>query len=260
MYGAIFGDLAGSIYEYDQSKRIACIQPKQLITEDSFYSDDTILTIAILDAILDNQDYNYYLRKYIKETLDSNYSPKFETHFRYPFSRGLREWAKQEEMGSSTGNGALMRISPVGFMFDDAEEVFDNAIKATEPSHNSSEALHCATILALMIYYLRNGYSKDEVYQRLKLPVSYQPFQKFNFTCYETFGNCLYAFYQSNGFEDAIFKTLYMGGDTDTNAAIVGSMAEAYYGIEDSIIDTIYQKIPDDYIKVLEKAKKCTKK
>ena len=74
-------------------------------------------------------------------------------------------------------------------------------------------------------------------------------------TCFETLDNCLYAFYQSSSFEDAIRKTLLMGGDTDTNAAIVGSMAEALYGIDDSIVESIQKKLPKNYVKVLEKAK-----
>ena len=255
MYGAIYGDLVGSVYEYDQTRKIRSIDPEILLTDESFYSDDTILTVAVLDAIMNNRDYDYYLRKYIGETLASKYTPKFEKHFPLPFSPGLIKWFHKDEIGYSGGNGALMRISPVGFMFDNPEEVYHNAFLATNPSHHSFEATISASTLALMIYYLRKGYSKEEVYQKLRLPVHYQPFKRFNMTCYETLENCLYAFYQSSSFEDAIRKTLLMGGDTDTNAAIVGSMAEALYGIDDSIVESIQKKLPKNYVKVLEKAK-----
>ena len=254
MYGAIYGDLVGSIYEFGQLKKISSIDPEVLLTNESFYSDDTILTIAVLDAILHDGCYDFYLRKYIEDTLKSDYRPDFKPYFDKPFSQGLITWSKQNEIGCSKGNGALMRISPVGFMFDDEKEVYHNAFLATNPSHHSFEATHTASTLALMIYYLRKGYSKEEVYKKLKLPVRYQPFKKFNMTCYETLENCLYAFYQSNSFEDAIRRTLLMGGDTDTNSAIVGSMAEAFYGIDDSIVDSIQKKLPDNYVKVLKKA------
>lgn len=254
MYGAIYGDLVGSVYEYDQSRKIRSINPELLLTDDSFYSDDTILTIAVLDAILHDRNYDYYIRKYIDDILKLDYRPEFEPYFDSPFSPGLIAWAKKKEIGCSGGNGALMRISPVGFMFDNPEEVYHNAFLATNPSHHSFEATISASTLALMIYYLRIGYSKEEVYQKLKLPVHYQPFKRFNMTCYETLENCLYVFYQSSSFEDAIRKTLLMGGDTDTNAAIVGSMAEALYGIDDSIVESVQKKLPKNYVKVLEKA------
>ena len=253
MYGAIYGDLAGSIYEFDQTKEIKSINPKELITEKSFYSDDSILTIAILDAIINDKDYNKYLRKYIQEYKE--YKPDFKPYFKTSFSPNLIKWSTSNNEGISHGNGAMMRISPVGYMFDNEKDIIENARLATIPSHNSKEAINCATTVALIIYYLRKGYSKEEVFKKLNISIKYTPFTKFNITCEETIDNCLYVLYNSNSFEDAIRKTLLMGGDTDTNCAIVGSMAEALYGIDKQLIQQINEKIPEKFVKILERTR-----
>lgn len=249
MYGAIIGDLAGSIYEYSQLKSISNINADKIITEASFYSDDTILTVAILDAILNKGNYEEYLKKYIKKY--ANYKPDFTSYFKTPFSKGLIDWSNSSIVGTSTGNGAMMRISPVGYLFNTEESAIKNAQLATIPSHNSKEAVAAATIVALMIFYFRNGLSRDEVYQRLNIKIEYHPFKKFNTTCHETIGNCLYALYNSKSFEDAIRKTISMGGDTDTNACIVGSIAESMYPISPALISEAESKLPKEFVKIL---------
>lgn len=254
MYGAIIGDLEGSIYEYDQISGIKPVFTDKLIVEQSFFSDDTILTIAILDAILHDQDYEKYLKKYIINY--ANYKPKFTPYFKTSFSPGTMKWAKQYNVGTSKGNGAIMRISPVGYLFDNEQEIIKQATLATMPSHNSKEAIQAAILVSLMIYYFRKGFSKEEVYQRLNIPIEYHPFQTFNTSCTETLGNCFYSLYTTNSFEEAIRKILSMGGDTDTNSAIVGSVAEAMYGIDDSLKLQAEAKLPNEFVKVLKKAVK----
>lgn len=254
MYGAIIGDLAGSIYEYDQIKRIKNVSIDKIVEDNSFYSDDTILTIAIADAIMNGCDYDMYLRNYVKEY--SSYKPDFDPYFKTSFSPGLIKWANSNVVGNSIGNGAMMRISPVGYLFDTEEEVIENARLATIPSHNSMEAIEAATLIALIIYYFRKGLTKEEVFNKLKIELKYQPFKKFNITCNETINNCLYILYNSVGFEDAIRKVIYLGGDTDTNACIVGSMAGALYGIDDELITDVNKKLPEEFKKVLSKYNK----
>ncbi len=252
MYGAIVGDLAGSIYEFDQLKKVHRVQMNNLIEDNAFYSDDTILTIAILDAILNNKDYDYYLRKYIQEY--SEYKPDFNPYFKSSFSPNLVKWSQSNIIGTSHGNGAMMRISPVGYMFDKEKDVITNAKLATLPSHNSKEAIDSATKIALIIYYLRKGKSLDEIYEKLNIELEYKPFTKFNTTCEETIGNILYELYMSDSFEDSIKRTLLMGGDTDTNCAIVGSMSEALYGIDNELIEKINSKLPNNFVKILKKS------
>lgn len=252
MYGAIIGDLAGSIYEYSQLKEIESIVTDELISKDSFFSDDTILTIAVLDAIMNGCSYEDYLRIYIDKYKD--YKPNFSPYFKSSFSPGLIKWSRGLSNGNSCGNGALMRISPVGYMFDTYDDVVKNAIKATIPSHDSEEAVESAKVVALIIFYLNSGMDIHDIFEMMKIKVKYEPFKKFNTTCSETLGNCLYALYNSTSFDDAIKKTLLMGGDTDTNCCIVGGMAAAMYGVSDEMINIVNDKIPDDFVKVLKKS------
>ena len=105
MYGAIIGDLAGSIYEYNQTKEIKNIVKNEIIEENSFYSDDTILTIAIMDAIMNNKDYEPYLKNYIKKY--SSYRPNYTPYFKSSFSPNMIKWANGDISLQSKGNGAL---------------------------------------------------------------------------------------------------------------------------------------------------------
>ncbi len=252
MYGAIIGDLAGSIYEYEQTKSIRPVSISKLIEDNAFFSDDTILTIAIADAILNGRDYEKYLRYYVKKYQD--YHPDFIPYFKTAFSPGLIKWANSTEEGKSIGNGALMRISPVAYMFNDEDTIIREARLATIPSHNSEEALNSSRLIALTIYYLRSGLTKEEVYHKLNIELKEIKFQHFNTTCFETIDNCLYVLYNSNSFEDAIKKIISYGGDTDTNACIVGSMAEAMYGVSEELQTQANEKIPTEFKKVLNKA------
>lgn len=252
MFGAIYGDKAGSIYEYNQLKEIKPINPEKLIIPTSFYSDDTIETIAIIDSIINKKDYEQTLKEYILNNI--NYKPNFLPYFKSSFSPNTIKWATGSGKNNSVGNGALMRISPVGYLFNDEAEIIENAYLATIPFHNSEEAINSATIIALMIYYFRNGMTKLDVYKKLQVAIKYEPFNKFNITCHETLNNCLYALYNSNSFEDAIRKTLLMGGDIDTNCCIVGGLAEALYGMNDEEITAAKANLPNNYLKILTKA------
>lgn len=252
MWGAVIGDLAGSIYEYGQLKKISPIKCQNIIEDNAFYSDDTILTIAILDAIMDNNNYEFYLKKYGKEF--SNYKPNFSPYFKSAFSPGFIKWLKGDYIGNSTGNGALMRISPICYLLEDKEEILKNIYLATYVSHNSREAIDCATKVAMVIYYARHGLNKLEILKKLNISLKQRNFDKFNTTCYETIDNCLYAVFNSNSFEDAIISVLSYGGDTDTNACITGQMAEALYGIDYDLIEKAKSFLPNDFVKKISYA------
>ena len=121
MWGSIIGDLAGSVYEFSQIKEVTPVVVDELIRDDAFYSDDTILMVAIVDAILNDRDYNKYLRQYGNEFID--YKPDVSPYFKTSFSPGFIKWLKGNEEGNSMGNGAMMRIAPVGYLFDDLDTV-----------------------------------------------------------------------------------------------------------------------------------------
>lgn len=250
MWGAIIGDLAGSIYEYDQLKEIKAVNSKNILPNNTFFSDDTILTIAISEAAQKDKNYEEYLKKYGK--LYKDYKPNYKPYFKTSFSPGFIKWCNSNEIGNSIGNGAMMRISPIGFLFNTEQEVKENARLATMPSHNSKEAIVYATLTALIIFYARNGMNKDEILNKLNLKLKYNQFEKFNTTCHETFDNCVYAAFTSNSFEESIYKVLSYGGDTDTNASIVGAMSEAMYGINPGLIEKAKTFIPAEFIKIIE--------
>lgn len=253
MIGSIIGDLAGSIYEYDQTINCKSIKLNKLISKDAFYSDDTILTIAILDAILTNTSYEQKMKEYAKKynNLLPNHKPYFETMF----SPNFYKWAISNVQGKSCGNGAMMRISPVGFMFNNESEVIENAKLVTIPSHNSVEAINCATIIALIIFYSRQKMSKDDIVKKLNLEIlqTKPHITKFNLTCNETLPLVLYAWYNSNSFEDAIKLVVSFGGDTDTNACIVGGIAEAIYGVDEKLKQIAYNKLPNEFKLIIDK-------
>lgn len=254
MWGAIIGDIAGSIYEYEQVNKTKSLICKEIITDKSFFSDDTILTVAIAEAIENDKDYKKFLKKYGKKY--ENYIPKFKPYFKTIFSPGFTKWVNGKKDGDSVGNGAMMRISPVGYMFETEKDVIENAMLATVPSHNSEEAIECSRIVALIIYYSRQRCSKEEILNKLNINLQYKPFERFNLTCKETINNCLYALFTSCNFEESIKKVITYGGDTDTNACIVGSMAEAMYGIDSDLIEQVKRKIPQEFIDIIEKGYK----
>lgn len=254
MLGAIIGDLAGSIYEFDQFKKHKKITVKNIIEENAFFSDDTILTIAIADSIINNKNYGKTLKEYALQF--ENDIPKGIPYFEKMFSSGFLSWAKSNEEGHSQGNGAMMRISPVGYLFDNENEVIKNAYLATAPSHNTKEAIECATIVALIIFYARKGLSKEEIKTKLNLQIKTPSITEFNYTCPDTIDVCLYSLFNSNSFEESIKTAISYGGDTDTNACIVGSMAEAMFGISDELKQKAIQKLPNDFKKILDKCYK----
>ena len=252
MLGAIIGDLAGSIYEYEQIKNSQPVFINKIIEDNSFYSDDSILTIAILDAILTNASYEVKLKEYGKKY--ENYLPLYTPYFKTTFSPGFSKWVNGDYVGTSMGNGAMMRVSPVGYLFNSEEEVLENAYLATIPSHNDEIAIKYAQMVALIIFYFRKGYSKDEVIKKMNLKISKPVITSFNYTCKDTLDVCLYSLFNSNSFKESIELTLSFGGDTDTNACIVGSMAEAMFGINEELKQKAISKLPKEFISIMTKA------
>ena len=257
MYGNIIGDLAGSIYEYGQIKKVSPITVNKLITKNSFISDDTILTIAIIDAIINHKEYEKTLREYGLKY--ENFVKPDMPYFEKTFSPAFIKWVHGTFETQSCGNGAMMRIAPVGYLFNTMKEVEEQSRLATIPSHNSKEAIDCATLVAKIIFLARKKYSKDEIIKKLNIVLYEKEIKKFNYTCFDTIDICLYVLFTTNSFEEALKKILSYGGDTDTNACIVGGMAEAMYGLNGQYVKEVDKKIPEEFKKILKKAYKCLK-
>lgn len=250
MLGAIIGDLAGSIYEFEQVRKHSNVDIKNIIEDDAFISDDSILTVAIADAILNKKDYGKTLKEYtLKYAMQI---PKSIPYFQTMFSPNFLKWAQGNAEGKSIGNGAMMRVSPVGNLFETEDEVIKNARLCTIPSHNSDEAINNATIVARIIFLARKGYSKNDIIKKLNLDLKKPNVTKFNLACSDTIDICLYSLFTSNSFSEAIKKSIYFGGDTDTNACIVGSMAEPMFGIDPALKNKALSKLPPEFVQIVE--------
>ena len=252
MLGAIIGDLAGSIYEYDQIKSVKKIKINNIIEDNAFFSDDSILTIAIIDAILSNVSYEEKIKEWGNKYID--FVPDYKPYFKTIFSPDFSKWLRGNYVGTSGGNGARMRVSAVGYLFNTEEDVIKNAYLATIPSHNDEFSIKCAKTVSLIIFYAREGYTKEEIINKLNLEIKKPKIDKFNYICKDTIDICLYSLFNSNSFKGSIELAISFGGDSDTNACIVASMAEAFYGVDDDLKEKAIEKIPEEFKVVLEQA------
>ena len=225
MIGAIAGDIIGSIYEWNNIKT----KDFNLFSADCFFTDDSILTIALAEAILSDADYAQLLRQYYHRYPNAGYGGMY------------RRWAVSDnlEAYNSWGNGAAMRISSVGFAFDNLGDVLANAKTYTEITHSHPEGIKGAQATASIIYLARMGENKAFIKEFVETEFGYdlsltldeiRPSYTFDESCQGTVPQAITALLESNNFEDAIRNAISLGGDSDTLACITGGMAEAYYG------------------------------
>lgn len=247
MIGAIIGDIVGSRFEFNNHRS----KDFELFTEDCAVTDDSIMTLSVAKAIMEteklvnpdvgifNQNDDYYARL---EEMTIKYMQEIGQRYPYcgygnMFSRWI--FTTSPKPYNSFGNGAAMRISPVGFAGRTESEVRRLSEIITGVSHSHEEGLKGAEATALAIYMARSGYTKSEIRDRIKR--DYYPLDftideirdtyQFNETCQATVPQAIEAFLESTSFEDAIRTAISVGGDSDTLAAITGAIAEGYYGI-----------------------------
>lgn len=254
MLGAIIGDVAGSNYEVlevrhlkkyhiprSYEERIKILDKgTPLFTKESTSTDDSVLTCAIYDAIKNgNCEYEKYLREYGLREINMGQ----DSYGRSRFGKGFVEWLQGYYQGTSYGNGSAMRISPIGFLFNTIDDIKKNSRLATIPSHNHEESLKASESVALAIFLLRSGKTKEEVINYIKNNYydlnfdleTLQSVNTFSSKASITVPQAFYIFSISDSFEDSIRKAISIGGDSDTIAAIVGSLSESYYGIPDEL-------------------------
>lgn len=237
MIGAIIGDIAGSRFEFHnhRSKQFTLLDDK------CFFTDDSIMTLAVAKALMvcdkDYTDLSAQTIKCMQEVgrpyPNSGYGGRF---YGWMYSNNPQPYF-------SFGNGAAMRVSAVGWIAKDLEEVKDLSEKVTAVTHDHPEGLKGAEATAVAIFLARQGKSKEEIkryiednYYTLDFTIDeIRPTYRFNETCQDTVPQALEAFFESKDFEDAIRTAVSVGGDSDTLAAITGSIAEAYYGVPKDI-------------------------
>lgn len=224
MIGALIGDVIGRPYEMCNYKGTDF----PLFSKHCRPTDDSVLTIAIADAFLNNKDIHTTLQDYY------HWYPKagYGMHFKL--------WAKDrlQVLLASTGNGAAMRVSPVAYLTDDMQKLKEYVQQSINPSHNSNDAFLGATAIAGSIMLARHGASKGDIHSFVqdscytvnfdykKLVESYQ----IAYSCEGSVPQAIYCFLISNNYEDCMRKCVSIGGDTDTICCMAGGIAEAFYG------------------------------
>lgn len=252
MTGAIAGDIIGSVYEFDNIKTTDF----PLFTNESDYTDDTIMTVAVTDWLLNGGDLAKVMQRYGRE---------------YPYPTGgyggrFSGWLREKDPlpYNSWGNGSAMRVSAVGWMFDSLEKTLEVAKETAVVTHNHPEGIKGAQATAAAIYLARTGKSKQDIKLYIETTFSYdlgrtcdeiRPFYRFNESCQGTVPEAIIAFLDSSDFENAIRLAVSLGGDSDTLACITGGIAEAFYGIPEDIERQVYDKLPGTFQKVIKEFK-----
>jgi len=229
MLGAIVGDIVGSVYEFNNHRS----KGFPLFREDSHFTDDTILTIATADALMSGRDGNYdFTAKY------RDYGKKYPSTYGKNFLKWIHEFI--EGPYNSFGNGSAMRVSPIAWYFDDSERVLEVAKASAEVTHDHPEGIKGAQATALAILYAREGKEPSRIARDIEQMFGYDlstPVEmlretyQYNETCQGTVPEAIRCFMEAEDFEDAIRNAISIGGDSDTLAAITGSIAEARWGV-----------------------------
>ena len=242
MLGAIIGDMVGSLYEFHplKSKQFNIYNPKMRMT------DDSLLTIAVAETLLKHYPIKYDPQSLenIKRDLISQFVLAWKKHPGAGFGGRFFEWCSSASKGklepyNSYGNGSAMRISPVGWIANNEEELelLSNAV--TETTHNHPEGMKGAKAIALCIYLALHGASKEQIKERM-INEYYPEIKDLDFDdlvkhyefseiCQKSVPQAIYCFLVSNSLEDAIRNCVAIGGDCDTTGAMAGAIAEAYY-------------------------------
>lgn len=290
MLGAIIGDIVGSIYEFDNIKT----KEFEFFQENMELTDDSVMTLAVAKALMDtleignetgfknlSREISEEKLKLIQNKFGSEINPKTELEAnailrmveignKYPYmSYGtrFRYWLEEPIAYNSFGNGSAMRVSPVAYVAKNIEEVKFLSREVTKVSHNHEEGIKGAEATAVAIFMAKKGSSKEEIKSEMEkyysLDFKYEDLVKnygFDETCQGTVPEAIYIFLESKDFEDAIRTAISIGGDSDTLAAIVGSIAEAYYDIPEELekkaltyMDSFERKIYDEFEKLISK-------
>jgi len=249
MLGAIIGDIVGSRFEFNNHRD----ENFELFSKGCFFTDDTVLTAATAEAILRNESFAKTYRQWFNQYPLLSYGTKFI------------EWAAGSCLlpYNSYGNGAAMRVSPCAYVYKELTACLALAEQSASATHNHPQGIKGAKAVVHSIFLALNNKTKKEIKEAIEAEYYEMDFNlehlkqyyKFNETCQDTVPQAIYTFLISNSFEDSIRKAISIGGDSDTVAAINGSIAEAYYGIPKPIADKAYEVLPAKIKKIIKQFK-----
>lgn len=246
--GAVCGDILGSAYEWESVKNLDL----PLCTGDDVFTDDTVCTIAVADAILNKKPMGETLQEWCR---------------RYPYAGyggSFRRWIRNEnpQPYNSWGNGAAMRVSAAGTLATSLEEALELAELSAEVTHNHPEGIKGAKAVAAAIYLAKDGATKNEIKNYIEENFGYdlgrdyreiQPGYSFDVSCMGSVPESIICFLAASSYEDTVRYAIAMGGDADTMAAIAGSIAAAYYReIPKKILLHCEERLPREMKDVVE--------
>jgi len=246
--GAIIGDIIGSAFEWNNVKTTDF----PLFGKRTTFTDDTVLTVATMDGILNQKDYIQVYQSYGRMFPDAGYGGFFF------------DWMEDEnpEPYNSWGNGSAMRVSPVGWVYNTIDEVLFEAKRSAEVTHNHPEGIKGAQATASAVFLARTGKSKSEIKQFIETTFQYdldrrlsdiRPTYTFDVSCQGSVPEAIIAFLESTDFESAIRLAISIGGDSDTIACITGGIAEAFYhDVPEYMLDNCLRVLPTEFIQLIE--------
>lgn len=269
MLGAIIGDVVGSRYEWHNLK------DKQFLLFSSVcrFTDDSVCTVAVTKALLDNLpiDYSNNGLEKLKEDVRDSLVEFVHKYDNYGYGGHFYAWAMDDEKHEpyySYGNGSAMRVSACGYIGNSIAEVLKLAKATAEVSHNHPEGIKGAQAIAVCVYLARTKHTKEEIkeyiYNNFYPELEYLDYDElvknyvFDVSCAGSVPEAIYCFLISEDFEDCIRTAISIGGDSDTIGCMAGAIAEAYYKDTDSykeVVDAFNKKnyIPQEFIDILSK-------
>lgn len=248
MLGAIIGDIVGSVYEF-RNHRSKVFEP--FFHPNASYTDDTVCTIAVADALINDRHPAQALKEWGRRYWDNG-----------GWGQRFAMWLASDDLGpyGSFGNGAAMRVAPAGLLASSVDEAIVLARKVTEVTHDHPEGLKGAEATALAVFLARQRVTPANIrfaiaerygYDLERTPDEIRPDYRFNETCQETVPQALVCALTATSYEDAIRNAISIGGDSDTVAAIAGGVAEAMFGVPSNVAVRGWSYLPTDMREVL---------
>lgn len=248
--GAIAGDVIGSVYEFNNTQTTDF----PLFKRETTFTDDTVMTIAIADAILHNKDFAQTILDYGKRYPNRGYGTSFF------------KWLAHDTPAppyNSWGNGSAMRVSAVGFAYNDLDTVLKKSEKTAVVTHNHPEGIKGAQATAAAIFLARTGKNKAEIKAYIEQKFGYdldftldeiRPTFPFDESCQGTVPQSIVAFLESTDYDSAIRLAISLGGDSDTIACITGGIAIAFYKeMSQVIVDKIRREyLPPAFVTIID--------
>lgn len=249
MLGAVFGDIAGSVYEFNNTRDYHF----RLLSEESRPTDDSYMTLAVAKALMETcggDDHSVraavvkHMREIGRRYPDGGYGGRFE------------QWLKSENPKpyNSLGNGSGMRAAAAGWIYRTLEETLHAAKLTAEVTHNHPEGIKGAQAVAAAVFLARTGAGKERIAGYIANAFEYdlsrsldqiRPGYRFYETCPKSVPEAVTAFLEGDGFEDVIRKAVSLGGDSDTIACMAGAVAEAYFGMPEELKEEALNRLDD---------------